>query len=200
MRAKVYWKALAGLAFAGLVSSCSISSTTRKKPAPGMALVDVTPDLDNRDRMRGLGLVSVNGKKKSGSHTQLKPGPTRLRVGFTWPQGGKHEVDLVFVARKDAVYAVHYQPFPPYYNQMGRSDTFDDGFRAIGGAMQGAGEAGFLALPFLAVFGTGALAERAVNSAAEERKPAKYVDVMVVSPLAIACTVRVYPDGRTEKR
>lgn len=186
---------------AAFLSSCA--STTDRPPSPGMARFDATPDAKRRDRIDGIHISAVNGQEVDDSELDIKPGRTKVRVGFDWPQGGDQEVDLDFDARPDKTYVVYYDVYPPYMNRLQQSGSFDDAAGAMLGAAGGMGEGAILMLPPFAAAATGALAVRVGNEIAEDWKPADYVDVMVVaqhSPQGVACTRRVYPDGRVENR
>lgn len=189
---------LAGCVF-GALAGCA--STTHDPPPPGRALIDATPDLDRRDRIDGIHLVSVNGTPVHGSQTTLKPGRNSVRIGFRWPQGGDQEVDLLFHAVAGSTYIVQYDVFPPYANRMGEPTDLEHRAGEVAGLSRGSGEAMLLVgPPALALWGAG-FAKRGANEAAEHRKPAHYIDLMVIcrhSGEGIVRRVRAYPDGRVD--
>ena len=182
-----------------VLSGCA--STTQDPPPPGRAVIDATPDPDRRDRIDGIRLVSVNGTPAHGTQTTLAPGRNTVRVGFRWPQGGNQEVDLVFHAVAGSVYIIQYDVFPPYANRMGEATDLEQRAADVAGLSQGSGEAMLLVgPPALALWGAGYL-QRGANEAAEQRKPAHHVDLMVIcrkSGEGIVRRVRAYPDGRVD--
>ena len=93
---------LAILATAAITGLAGCASTIRTPPPPGHALIDATPDLDRRDRIDGIHLVSVNGTRIRGTETTLVPGRNTVRLGFRWPQGETRK--LIFECRKPAVF------------------------------------------------------------------------------------------------
>lgn len=189
---------LAGCVMTGL-SGCA--STTRETPPPGHALIDATPDPDRRDRIDGIRLISVNGAPAHGTRTALNPGRNTVRIGFRWPQGGSQEVDLDFHAVAGSTYIIQYDVFPPYANRMGESTDLEHRAGEVAGLSQGSGEAMLLVgPPALALWGAGYL-KRGANEAAEQRKPAHYIDLMVLcrqNSEGIVRRVRAYPDGRVD--
>jgi hypothetical protein len=191
--------ALLAATFIACLSSCA--STTHDPPPPGQALIDATPDLDRRDRIDGIQIVSVNGIPKHGTQTALTPGRNTVRVGFRWPQGGSQEVDLVFHAVAGSRYIIQYDVFPPYANRMDESTDLEHRAGDVAGLAQGSGEAMLLfGPPALVLWGAGYL-KRGANEAAEHRKPAHYIDLMVVcrqNAEGIVRRVRAYPDGRVD--
>lgn len=191
--------ALLAATFIACLSSCA--STTHDPTPPGQALIDATPDLDRRDRIDGIQIVSVNGIPKHGTQTALTPGRNTVRVGFRWPQGGSQEVDLVFHAVAGSRYIIQYDVFPPYANRMDESTDLEHRAGDVAGLAQGSGEAMLLfGPPALVLWGAGYL-KRGANEAAEHRKPAHYIDLMVVcrqNAEGIVRRVRAYPDGRVD--
>lgn len=189
---------LALLAAAGL-SSCA--TTTHDAPPAGRALIDATPDPARRDRIDGIHLVSVNGTPVHGTQTALNPGRNTVRLGFRWPQGGSQEVDLVFHAVAGSVYIIQYDVFPPYANRMAEPTDLEHRAGEVAGLSRGSGEAMLLVgPPALVLWGAGFM-KRGANEAAEHRKPAQYVDLMVIcrqSGEGIVRRVRAYPDGRVD--
>lgn len=184
-----------------LFSSCA--SSTNRAPSPGMAIFDATPDADRRDRIDGIHIESVNGQAASGSELELAPGRNKVRVGFDWPQGGEQQVDLPFQAKANKTYLVYYNVYPPYVNRLQEGGLLDDATRDLAMAGASAGEGAIIFVPPLALLGSAAIARRVGNEIAEDSKAAHYVDVMVVAQKdrqGVACTRRVYPDGRVERR
>jgi hypothetical protein len=192
---------LALLAAAALAGLSGCATTTHDAPPAGRALIDATPDLDRRDRIDGIHLVSVNGTPVHGTQTALNPGRNTVRLGFRWPQGGSQEVDLVFHAVAGSVYIIQYDVFPPYANRMGEPTDLEHRAGEVASLSQGSGEAMLLVgPPALALWGAG-FVKRGANEAAEHRKPAQYVDLMVIcrqSGEGIVRRVRAYPDGRVD--
>ena len=195
---------LARLALAaGCVALASCGSTIQQAPPAGMAVLDATPDAEHRDRIDGIELVSINDRKVRGSEQTLRPGHNRVRVGFNWPQGGDEEVDLEFQTRPNTIYAIYYDVYPPYTERLTQPGTLD---AATGGLFRASAEmdrAAFLMLPPIAALGSAAIATRVGNEVAENSRAAQYVDVRVVAQRCsqgVACTRRVFPDGRVEKR
>ena len=188
--------ALLGATSVACFSSCA--STTDDTPPAGRALIDATPDLDRRDRIDGIQIVSVNGLPTHGTQTTLTPGRNTVRVGFRWPQGGSQEVDLVFHAVAGSRYIIQYDVFPPYANRMGESTDLEHRAGEVAGLAQGSGEAMLLVgPPALVLWGAGYL-KRGVNEAAEHQKPAHYIDLIVVcrqNSEGIVRRVRAYPGG-----
>ena len=173
-------------AFAALLPSC----ISARQPAPGMALVDVYPKGQERERLSGIRLASVNGAKHSRTWAELEPGRNHIEVSFKWPQGGKQLVEFDFNAHKDAVYYVHFSRYPPCHTADGGS--WDDALNASEGFP-----------PVLLVAGLGSLAERGRMSLEQKSKGAVHVDVILVSPRTsegVVEFVRAYPDGRTVSR
>ena len=183
---------------AALLSSCA--TTTQRPPSPGKARFDATPDAERRDRIDGIGILSVNGDPTKGSEVELSPGRNRVRVGFSWPQGGKQEVDLDFKARAGITYIVYYDVYPPVSRHPGAMEKTTTGLVSARNtdaysAMVTGIFAGFMT-PFAA-------AEKAVRVSTENAATATYVDVMAVaqqSPEGVVCNRRVYPNGKVEKR
>ncbi|MCH7226050.1 hypothetical protein [Haloferula sp. A504] len=143
------------------------------------------------------------GRPVRGTEHDLKPGRTKVRVGFDWPQGGEQEVDLDFKARPDKTYVVYYDVHPPYVNRIEQAGLLDATAGELTHAGAGMGSGAFLMLPPLLAAATGAMAVRVGNEIAEDSKAADYVDVMVVAQHSlegVTCMRRVYPDGRIEDR
>ncbi len=186
---------------AAMTGLCSCASTTHDAPPPGRALIDTTPDSARRDRIDGIHLVSVNGIPVRGTQTPLNPGRNNVRIGFRWPQGGNQEVDLLFHAVAGSTYIIQYEVFPPYSNRMAEPTGLEQRAGEVAGLSQGSGEAMLLVgPPALVLWGAGFM-KRGANEAAEHRKPAHYVDLMVIcrqSSEGIVRRVRAYPDGRVD--
>ena len=193
--------ALLASAAATVTGLSGCASTTRDSPPPGQALIDATPDPDRRDRIDGIHLVSVNGLRTSGTETALVPGRNTVKVGFRWPQGGSQEVDLQFHAVAGSTYIIQYEVFPPYANRMGEPTDLEQRAGDVAGLAEGSGEAMLLVgPPALALWSAGFL-KRGANEAAEHRKPAHYIDLIVVcrqNAEGIVRRVRAYPDGRVD--
>lgn len=198
IRSSIPLALLAGCALAGL-SSCA--TTTHDAPPPGRAQIDATPDPDRRDRIDGIHLVSVNGTPVHGTQTALTPGRNTVRIGFRWPQGGHQKVDLEFYAVAGSTYIIQYEVYPPYANRMGEPTDLEHRAGEVAGLSQGSGEAMLLVgPPALALWGAGFM-KRGANEAAEHRKPAHYIDLMVLcrqNSEGIVRRVRAYPDGRVD--
>ena len=112
-------------------------------------------------------------------------------------------MDLPFEAKSGRTYLVYYDVFPPYVNRM-EQPGFMDGTtgQLIEAAAQMDVAAVLMFYPIVAA-GTGAMVMRVGNTIAEDSKPAKHVDVMVVAQhcsQGVACTRRVHADGRIENR
>ena len=192
---------LALLALAALAGLSSCASTTHDAPPAGRALIDATPDLDRRDRIDGIHFVSVNGSPVQGTQTALNPGRNTVRLGFRWPQGGNQEVDLVFYAVAGSTYFIQYDVFPPYANRMGEPTELEHRAGDVAGLAQGSGEAMILVGPPAFALWLPGFLKRGANEAAEHRKPAHYIDLMVIcrqSGEGIVRRVRAYPDGRID--
>ncbi|WP_338690748.1 hypothetical protein [Haloferula helveola] len=193
--------ALAATLIGILLASCG--STTQRPPPAGMAVIDVTPDLEKRDRLDRLRVVSVNGQQSRGTRQVLNPGVNTVRVGFKWPQGGNQEADLAFFATEGTIYAVHYEVHPPFVNRMNQSVPADRYVATTLDVASEMGEGAFLAVPPLLAFGSAAVAHRIGNTVAEESKPADYIDLIVTashSREGIVRRVRTYPDGRVDPK
>ncbi len=191
--------ALLAAAFVAGLSSCA--STTHDPPPPGHAQIDATPDPDRRDRIDGIQLISVNGIPTRGTKTALTPGRNTVRAGFRWPQGGGQEVDLVFHAVAGSNYIIQYDVFPPYANRMDEPTDLEHRAGDVAGLSQGSGEAMMLFGPPALVLWLPGYLKRGANEAAEHRKPAHSIDLMVVcrqNAEGIVRRVRAYPDGRVD--
>jgi len=169
----------------------------------GMAVLDARPEREKRDRIRDTHVVSVNQVPVRGSEVVLKPGRNKVRVGYTWPQGGAQEVDLVFHALPNRSYLVKYEPSPAEANRLIEYNKWDQasGDLVGMGAATGA-EAGVFLFgpPAIALLGIG-FAERASSQAAEAYRPATSIDLMVISSdngEGIVRRVRAYPNGRVD--
>jgi hypothetical protein len=190
--------ALLAAALALGLSACS--STTSRAPA-GLAVLDARPEREKRDRIRDTHVVSVNREPVRGTEVVLKPGRNKVRVGYTWPQGGAQEVDLVFHALPNRSYVVKYEPSPSEANRLIEYNKWDQAagdVARMGGAV---GQAGILFLPpAVTLLGIG-FAERAASQAAETYRPATSMDLMVISSdngEGIVRRVRAYPAGRVD--
>ncbi|WP_265595115.1 hypothetical protein [Haloferula sp. BvORR071] len=191
--------ALLTAAIAVALSACS-SSTGSRAPA-GLAVLDATPDRGKRDRIKGIHVVSVNRIPVRKDEVVLRPGRNSVRIGYNWPQGGGQEVDLVFHARPDSSYVVQYEPTPAYANRLQEPNQWDEASLEMVSTAAGMGEGVvFLLPPAVALLGLG-FTQRVGSEIAESRKPATYMDVMVVSKNngeGIVRRVRAFPDGRVD--
>lgn len=179
------------------LSACGSGS---RAPA-GLAVLDARPEREKRDRIRDTHVVSVNREPVRGSEVMLKPGRNQIRIGYTWPQGGAQEVDLVFHARPNRSYLVKYEPSPASANRLVEYNKWDLAAGDVATMGAHAGQAGFIfAPPALALLGVG-FAERVGTQIAESRRPATSLDLMVISSdnaEGIVRRVRAYPDGRVD--
>lgn len=190
-----------GLMAAAIAMGLSACSSTAGRAPAGLALLDARPGPDKRDRIRDIHLVSVNRVPVRGSEVVLEPGRNNVRVGYTWPQGGSQEVDLLFHALPDRSYVVQYEPSPSAANRLVEYNKWDDAARDVAsmGVVAGQG-AIFFAPPAFALLGIG-FAQRAGSQIAERRKPASSMDLMVISSdlgEGIVRRVRAYPNGRVD--
>jgi hypothetical protein len=191
---------LLAAALAVTLSACS-SSPTASRPPAGFAVLDASPERERRDRIKGIHVVSVNRVPVRGSEAVLTPGRNKVRIGYTWPQGGSQEVDLVFHARPNSSYVVQYVPSPAYANRLVEIKKWDDAAGDVASMGVGAGQAAFIfAPPAMALLGVG-FANRVGSQMAEAHKPATSMDLMVISRdngEGIVRRVRAYPDGRVD--
>lgn len=192
-----------------ILPACSTMST--RQPDPGHALINATPEKSERDRLDGIRLVSINGRPAPGTKASLTPGRNNVKIRFTWPQGGRQEVDLRFHATEGHLYSVQYDVHPPYVNRFRQPTRWDESASELTGGLANlidggdpgdAKAAGFF-IPVYLALGTANTIERVTSHAGERSKPADYIDIMVVaknSPEGIVRRVRAYPDGRIDAR
>jgi hypothetical protein len=181
------------------LSSCADQAIRTTPPPSGMGVLDTTPEAFRRDRISDMRIAAVNGHPAKGDEAELSPGNNRVRVKFSWPQGGEQEVDLDFKVRSEKIYAVYCEVDPPLSQHSGTLE------RGTAGMLAGANDP---MAPFVAGLGVAAVspflvAEKSATHTRDHSVPARYVDVMVVaqrSPEGIVCTRRVYPGGKIEKR
>ncbi|MCF7674301.1 MAG: hypothetical protein K9N23_00910 [Akkermansiaceae bacterium] len=75
-----------------LLGSCA--STRYTPPPPGSASIDAKPDPEHRERIKGIELVSINGKGVKGTRCVIEPGLNTIKTRFRWPQGPVQEANL----------------------------------------------------------------------------------------------------------
>ncbi|WP_338690598.1 hypothetical protein [Haloferula helveola] len=196
----LHFLSLLVVAGAMFLCSCADSAIRTTPPPPGMGVLDTTPDLPRRDRIDDLRIVAVNGRPAKGDEAELSPGRNRVRVRFSWPQGGQQELDLDFNVRPGKIYAVYCDVDPPLAHHAGALA------RGTGSMLEGADNDPFapigagLAVAAIAPF---LVAEASTMRVSDQSAPATRVDLMVVaqhSSEGIVCNRRVYPNGRIEKR
>ena len=165
------------------------------------AMIDAKPEREKRDRISSIQLVSVNGSPSHGTQTALQPGRNKVRIRFEWPQGGAQEVDLAFHAKEGQRYFVHYDTMPPSVDRLIESTSLDQAGTDLSAGAAYAGEGFVFFLPTVFALWTAGAIQRGANQVAEQHKPARYVDLMVIahhSSDGVVRTVRAYPDGRVD--
>lgn len=197
---------LAGLV---LLTLPACSTLTSRKPDLGRALIDVTPNQSESDRIDVIRLVAVNGTKARGTQTMLEPGLNRVRVGFQWPQGGRQEADLCFHAIAGTVYTIYFASHPPYVNRLKQRNRADEALGKMADCLaeaegEGAGYALLLAIPIGATLVSASAVTRVGKEMHEQQKAVTWVDLSVVAQednlQGVVRRVRVYPDGRVDAK
>lgn len=204
-----------GLMVTGVVSCGSGAPPAR--PTAGGAIIDADAGKVHRNRIRGSKIVSINGVRNAGDEVEIASGLTSVTVYYKWPQGGAQQVNLKFQARKDRRYFVKYSAFPPNVDKLSGTtalETTAEGFGAASFGMmessmrnpnpaaQVVGSAlGLVALTPGVILGTVDFWSRVAADVADKRKPAQWVDMMVISEKeaeGVVRFVRVYPSGKVE--
>lgn len=199
-------RSLLGMAFvaacAGGPAGCGPGLQARHaSPSIGQAVIDAKPERARRDRIDGIQLVSINDIPAHGTKSVLKPGRNTVRVRFAWPQGGNQEADLAFHAMAGQQYFVQYDAMPPYANRLLEPTSLDEAGTEILRTGAAAGEGFLVLIPPAVAFWSAGLVRRSANEIAEQRKPAHYMDLRVISRNSgegVVRTVRAYPDGRID--
>jgi hypothetical protein len=198
-----------GLLVTGVVS-CG-SGVPPARPSAGGAILEADAGKEHRNRIRGSKVIAVNGVRRGREEVHLAAGLTEAKVYYKWPQGGGQEVSLKFRAEKDRRYFVKYAAFPPNVDKLRGTTALSTTAEGFGGLSRDVMAAG-VPNPMTAVLGTAVMApgivlgtvefwSRVGADVADKRKPAQWVDMMVISEKeaeGVVRFVRVYPSGKVE--
>ena len=186
------------------MTGCGTNSP-HTRPSTGVAMIDSRPIPRHRDRIKGMRIISVNGKPGVRREAMIAAGLNTVRVRYDWPQGGSQEVSLRFKARPNVRYSVKYDPFPPTTDQFRGTTELSLAADALGAEafrlmeLRGGELAGLVVLTPAIVLGTANYADRIRETAREKFQAAHYVDLMVISEHnaeGVVRRVRAYPSGR----
>ncbi|NWK54993.1 hypothetical protein HW115_05195 [Verrucomicrobiaceae bacterium N1E253] len=162
-----------------LLSQCA---TNRVPPLnPGEAYFKAKPEKEHRGGLSGIRIVSVNGKKVSGSAARVPSGPVKAVVAFDWPKVGKKTVPMSFHAKDGHSYFVKYDVYPDQtLSGGGFNSSFDVSKSLIGGSPEAA-----LLLPLTAAADVTIAGVTHVNNMSGSTSLAThYIDLFVISNLS----------------
>lgn len=193
-----------------LLSALATVGCGANAPGNGKSLIE---SVALSDRIKSVSVVSVNGRKTKEESPTLREGENRLRVRFSWPQGGEQDVSLKFRAQPKQKYYLRYDPFPPTADQFsGESELLQsaEGLAEKGLDIMIARSSFWPEALIRLVLGAATMApavpmkvldliDRVKETAGERRQPVEYVDLWIVSENGeegVVRRVRAYPDGR----